>query len=203
MTMKKVILYVHGKDGSAFEAEHYKELCQDYEVIGLDYKGTTPWETKDEIKGVYDDLLNSFGSVSIIANSIGAYFCMNALQEENIPQALFISPIVDMEKLIVDMMAWANVTESELKAKQEIDTNFGEKLSWEYLHYVREHPIKIWTSPTWILYGDRDNLTNLATIQNFANKHNAALTIMKSGEHWFHTDDQMKFLDNWVKSSLL
>ncbi len=25
------------------------------------------------------------------------------------------------------------------------------------------------------------------------------LTIMKNGEHWFHTEEQMKFLDSWIK----
>ena len=23
---------------------------------------------------------------------------------------------------------------------------------------------------------------------------------MENGEHWFHTDEQMKFLDNWILS---
>jgi len=26
----------------------------------------------------------------------------------------------------------------------------------------------------------------------------AELTVMEEGEHWFHTDEQMRFLDNWV-----
>ena len=38
-------------------------------------------------------------------------------------------------------------------------------------------------------------------ITDFANKHQATLTIMKNGEHWFHTEDQMLFLDNWIKKS--
>lgn len=25
------------------------------------------------------------------------------------------------------------------------------------------------------------------------------LTIMKNGEHWFHTEEQMQFLDAWIK----
>jgi hypothetical protein len=23
--------------------------------------------------------------------------------------------------------------------------------------------------------------------------------VMEEGEHWFHTDEQMRFLDNWIK----
>jgi len=46
-----------------------------------------------------------------------------------------------MEKLITDMMQWANVSEKELKEKGLIETAFGETLSWEYLSWVRKNPI--------------------------------------------------------------
>ena len=39
-----------------------------------------------------------------------------------IHKAYFISPIVDLEKLIGDMMLWANVTEEELRDKGVIHT---------------------------------------------------------------------------------
>ena len=39
-----VILYIHGKDGSAAEAEHYKQLFSSCDVIGLAYKEFTPWK---------------------------------------------------------------------------------------------------------------------------------------------------------------
>ena len=55
-----------------------------------------------------------------------------------------------MLSLFADMMIWANVTEDELKEKKEIQTTFGETLSWDYLCYARENPI-IWEIPTHIL----------------------------------------------------
>ena len=69
----------------------------------------------------------------MIANSIGAFFAMNALAEKKISKAMFISPVVNMERLIMNMMAWADVSEEELCRKKEIATDFGETLSWEYL----------------------------------------------------------------------
>jgi len=132
-----------------------------------------------------------------IVNSIGAYFSMNAGIDVMIRSAYFISPIVDMERLILNMMSWVNVTETELEEKGVISTSFGEDLSWEYLCYVREHPV-CWTVPTRILYGSRDNLTSYETISAFAETHGAELTVMEEGEHWFHTDEQMRFLDNWI-----
>lgn len=123
---------------------------------------------------------------------------MCALNNEQIDKVFFISPVIDMEKLILDMMGWANITEEKLCEKQQISTEFGETLSWEYLCYVRKHPVK-WSVPTYILYGDKDNLTSQETIRAFANDINAELTIMKNGEHWFHTAEQMEFLDSRIK----
>ena len=192
------ILYIHGKGGSATESEHYKPLFPDNEVIGLDYQTFTPWETGKEIRIAVEELKGKYENIILIANSIGAFFSMNAGIDDKIQKAYFISPIVDMEKLITDMMAWANVSEQELESKGVVHTEFGEDLSWDYLCYVRNHPIK-WNVPTQILYGSKDHLMSIDTITNFANKHNASLTIMEGGEHWFHTEEQMTFLDNWIK----
>ena len=122
---------------------------------------------------------------------------MNAGIDAMIRCAYFISPVVDMERLILDMMSRAGVTEKELEEKGVIRTSFGEDLSWEYLYYVREHPV-CWTVPTWILYGRQDNLTSYETISAFAKTHGAEVTVMEEGDHWFHTEEQMRFLDDWI-----
>ena len=196
--MKDLILYIHGKGGSAAESEHYKPLFPDCEVLGLDYQTFTPWETGAEIREAAEKLKAKHDSIILIANSIGAFFSMNAGIDKLINKAYFISPIVDMEKLIADMMLWANVTQAELKAKSVIRTIFGEDLSWDYLCYVRDHPIS-WDVPTQILYGENDNLTSYETIRAFTERHNAILTVMEGGEHWFHTEKQMQFLDDWIR----
>lgn len=198
--MKDLVIYIHGKDGNIEETNHYQSIFRENDVIGFDYKSRTPWEAEIEFPILYDRCAKSYDSVILIANSIGAYFAMLSLDEKNISQALFISPIVDMEKLIMDMMKWLNITEDELKSKKEVETEFGETLSWEYLSYVKNHPIR-WGVPTSILYGEKDNLTFQETITKFAEQIGATLTIMKNGEHWFHTDEQLKFLDTWVKKS--
>ena len=192
------VIYIHGKGGSAAECEHYKSLFPDCEVIGLDYQTFTPWETGKEIHIAVEELKSKYENVILIANSIGAFFSMNAGIDDMIQKAYFISPIVDMEKLITNMMQWANVTEQELESEGVIHTDFGEDLSWEYLSYVRSYLIT-WHAPTQILYGSNDLLTSLGTISDFANKHQTTLTVMEGGEHWFHTEDQMQFLDRWIK----
>ncbi len=199
--MNKAIIYIHGKGGSASESEFYKEIFKEYDVIGLDYKSQTPWEAKEEFPQLFEEYFKKYDSIIIIANSIGAYFTMSSINNSKIEKAFFISPIVNMQKLIEDMMTWAKVSEDELKEKGEIETSFGETLSWNYYSYVKDNPIN-WSTPTYILYGAKDNLTSLETIKDFANEHNATLTIMENGEHWFHTDEQMDFLEKWLTSYL-
>lgn len=198
--MNNALFYIHGKGGSADEALHYQTLCPGWDVIGLDYQASTLWEAKKEFQAAYDRIAADHETVVLAANSIGAFFAMHALAEKNIRQALLISPIVNMEKLISDMMGWAGVTEQQLREQGEIATPFGETLSWEYLTYVREHPIE-WTIPTEILYADKDHLTAYDTMAAFADEIHAGLTVMENGEHWFHTDGQMAFLDQWFRNA--
>ena len=152
--MKELAVYIHGKGGSAGESEHIKPLFPECEVVGLDYRTFTPWETGKEIREAVTKLKAEYDSIVLIANSIGAFFSMNAGIDAMIRRAYFISSVVDMEQLILNMM------------------------SWEYLCYVREHPVS-WAVPTRILYGSRDNLTPYETISAFAKAHNAELTVWK------------------------
>ena len=199
--MKTLVIYIHGKDGSALEAAHYIPLFSECTVTGFDYKSVTPQNAITEFRGYFDTVSVGYDTVYLIANSIGAFFSLCSLGNKKVKKAFFISPIVNMENLICDMMTWANVSEWELEEKKEIPTPFGEALSWEYLMWVRNHPIN-WSIPTEILYGSHDNLQSADTIRNFAKEHGANITVMENGEHWFHTDEQMKFLDAWLKQKL-
>ncbi|MBR6300409.1 MAG: alpha/beta hydrolase [Clostridia bacterium] len=195
--MSTAVVYVHGKDGLVQEAEHFKTLFPDCEVIGFDYMAENPWEAVPEFSTYFARLFPQYDSIILIANSLGAYFSMESGIAPMIRKAYFISPVVDMEKLILNMMSWKGVTEEELQEQEVIPNEYGDDLSWEYLSYVREHPVD-WDVPTEILYGDQDNLTSNETMAAFAEKHKASLTVMQGGEHWFHTEEQMRFLDDWI-----
>ena len=109
--MDQVIIYIHGQGGNVDEAKHYEALFENQKVIGIDYKSETPWEAAEEFSKLYDDIAGEYKSVILIANSIGAYFAMSALAVKKIEKAIFISPIVDMEKLIMDMKGLAKISE--------------------------------------------------------------------------------------------
>lgn len=193
-------VYLHGKGGNALEAEHYRALLPGWRVTGLDYRAQTPWEAREEFLAYFKAARKDGTKVLVIANSIGAFFAMQALDETRVDRALFVSPVVDMERLIETMMAGEGITEPELRQRGEIKTEFGETLSWRYLQDVRQHPIR-WRVPTAILYGSGDALMPRETVEAFARRTGATLTVMEGGEHWFHTKAQMQFLDAWVRAN--
>lgn len=195
--MQKGLIYIHGKGGNAEEAKHYAPLFPGYDTVGFDYVSETPWQAENEFSEYFDRFRAKYSEVIIVANSIGAFFAISALSGKKIEKAYFISPVVDMEKLICSMMTQSDISEAELEQKGSIMTEFGEKLSWKYLCWVRCNKA-VWNIPTSILYGEKDNLQSVDTIKDFASKTGAKLTVMPGGEHWFHTEEQMKFLDGWI-----
>ena len=140
--------------------------------------------------------------ISLFACSMGAYFSLLAYKEVSIQQSLFLSPIVDMSRIIDNMMTWFHISKEQLKAEQEIQTPVGQTLYWDYYCYVKENPVACWKSPTAILYGREDNLCEFDVVSSFANKFDCALEVMDRGEHYFHTPEQLNFFRQWLKKYL-
>lgn len=210
----KVFLFIHGKNGNKEEAESFAAIAtlKGYQVLGFDLPGHgerqsetgtfDPWHVIPEFKLILSAVKERWCHISIRAGSIGAYFSMLSFADEPIKRCLFVSPILDMERLIINMMTWSGVTEAQLEKQKLIPTGFGETLSWEYLSYVRNHRIDTWNAPTSILYGTADNLTERETVDAFVKKHNCQLTVMPGGEHWFHTPEQLAVLNRWEKEAI-
>ncbi|MDF3002337.1 MAG: arg [Bacillota bacterium] len=210
----KLYLYVHGKSGYKEEAESFAAIAgrAGFQVLSFDLPEHgerseekdmfNPWTVVLELRKIITFVKERWEQISIRANSIGAYFVLLALAEEPIERCLFVSPILDMEALIFKMMQRSEVTEEQLEKERVISTNIGETLSWDYLSYVRNHPILKWEAQTSILYGSEDHMTEQSTIDSFAAQYQCNLTIMNGGEHWFHTLEQFKFLENWEASSV-
>lgn len=203
-------LFLHGQMGCKEEAEAFAQVVcpKGHQVLSIDLPGhgarqnrgeeLLPWAAVPDIQAALDWAGRRWKTVSIRANSIGAYFAMLAFEAPG--RALLVSPVLDMEGLILTMMGWAGVTEEQLRQQGEIATSFGQTLSWKYLCWAREHPICNWTCPIRILYGSRDNLTSRQTIDEFVHRHDAGLTVMEDGEHWFHTPAQLAVLRKWEET---
>ena len=198
--MRDGVIYVHGRGGCAEDARRFAPLFPGIEVAGLDYRARTPWEAREEFPAFFDRFRRTHGRVALIADSIGAYFAMHALYDREIERACLISPIVDMEELIAGMMARAGVDERVLEKCGAVPTDEGE-LSWAYLSWVRAHPV-VWRAKTAVLCGERDALQSSEAVRGFAGRVGASLTVMPGGEHWFHTGEQLAFLDAWLKKEI-
>lgn len=211
---ESLFLYIHGKMGRKEEAAHLAEIVypMGYQVLSIDLPGHgkrtgemehfVPWEVVPELQAVYANTQKRWKKISLYANSIGAYFSLLAFREVKLEKSLFVSPILDMEKLIHDMMGWAGVSREQLQQAGEIPTAFGDTLSWKYLTYAEEHLITKWDSPTVILYAGQDHLTERETVDDFSQRFGCTVTVMENGEHWFHTEEQMAVLDAWLRKEI-
>ena len=161
-----------------------------------------PWTAAPEIARVMADARGRWAHVGLIAVSIGAYMSLRALWQTPPDCALFVSPILDMDRLITTMMGWAGVSQEELERRGEIPTAFGETLSAAYQRDVRSHPVERWDAPTAILYAGGDHLTPRGVVDAFAAAHGARATVMEEGEHWFHTPEQMAVLRAWLDAEM-
>jgi len=210
-TSDKLYIYVHGKYSRKEEAERFASIAikVGYQVISFDLPehgerkdekySCTPQNIIPDLKKIYSFVKDKYGSFSLFACSLGAYFSLLAYQDIKFDRCLFLSPILNMERLIKNMMGWANISEAELREKAEIETSFGEVLLWDYYEYVRNNPLKKWDNKTFILYGENDNLTEKCVLSSFSAKYYCNVDIMDNGEHYFHTKDQLDYLDNWMK----
>lgn len=209
----QVYLYVHGQNGNKEEAFGVAESLRryGYQTLSLDLPGHgeradkmpffDPWHVAPELAAVMRFAETRWKGVSLFANSIGAWFGMLGLRGKRLDRCLFVSPVLDMKRLLQKMMGWADVSEERLRRERLIPTDFGQTLSWEYWEYVASHPITAWESPTEILYGGSDALIDRDTVEQFAQRFRCGLTVMENGEHWFHTREQMDFLHRWLERS--
>ena len=213
-TSDQVCLFLHGQSGHKEEGERFAQIAnpKGWQVVAIDLpqhgqrqggaEPFLPWVVVPELEQVWQELQGRWKRIALRANSIGAWLAMLALAGKPVDTCLFVSPVVDMENLIQTMMTWAGVTDERLEREREIPTDFGQTLSWDYLKYVRQHPVHALSAHTNILYGDQDNLVPQPVVECFARAEGAHLTVYPGGEHWFHTPEQMKVMGTWEERCL-
>ncbi len=82
-----------------------------------------------------------------------------------------------------------------------------------YFSLLAYHKLKIkqslflsvfkWGIPTAILYGSDDNITEWEEIAAFAAGFKADVKVLDHGEHYFHTQEQLRSFDAWANENLL
>lgn len=212
----KLFLVVHGnmsnKADDAIVVFAEEATVRGYQVLSFDLPEHGDRKGEDyackvqncvkDLNTIMDYAQSLSNNISIFACSMGAYFSLLAYSRESLEQCLFLSPVVNMERIINNMMTWFSISEDKLKTEKEISTPIGQTLYWDYYCYVKEHPIGVWNTRTSILYGSEDNLCEFDVVSEFATRFVCDLQVMESGEHYFHTEQQLQFLRQWLKKDL-
>lgn len=197
----RVYVHVHGKMSRKEYAETkgYQTLSFDLPEHGerTDSKRCDVWDGVSDLRTISDYAFANWERVSLYACSIGAYFSLNAYNTMPFEKALFQSPIVDMERLVKNMMFWSGVTEAELESKKEVPSPV-DTLRWDYYQYIISHPITQWNIPTAILYGGKDNLQPEESVRAFAEKFGCSLTVSENSEHPFMAQSDAPIVENWL-----
>jgi alpha-beta hydrolase superfamily lysophospholipase len=209
-----VYICVHGKGGNKEEASGFAEKAekQGFQVLSFDLPEhgertdekypCMVWNCVRDLKIISEYARKGWNNIYLYCGSLGVYFSLLALKDMPLKKCLFLSPILDMEHLIKNMMKWFGVSEETLKEKKEIPTPMGETLNWDYYCYAKNNPIVRWDFPTAILYGSEDNLTEREVVEDFAKRFACDLTVLDGGEHWFHTEKQISFLEKWLDDNI-
>lgn len=211
----RLFIAVHGnmsrKDDEAVVILAEEAVAKGYQVLSFDLPGhgdrkgddyaCTVQNCVSDLVFIRDYALTVSRELSLFACSMGAYFSLLAYRDLPLKECLFLSPVVDMERLIGNMMKGAGVSEERLKAEKEIKTQYG-PLYWDYYHYVKTHPVDAWAKPTSILYGSADNISEHTVVAGFAERFGCELTVLERGEHYFHTPEQLDHFRRWLRGRI-
>lgn len=205
---EKGFIFVHGLCGCKEEGARFAEIAAPpgWQTLAVDLPGhggrrdntpLVPWEAGRELRAVLDYARSMWKRVGVRAISLGAYMTLTAFADEApLDMCLLSSPLVDMERMITDMMAAANVSEARLEKEREIPAG-DQTLSWDYLCWTRAHPVHAVSRRTFVLYAEGDALIPRETVEAFTRKARAELTLLPQGEHWLHTPDELAAMGDW------
>ena len=211
---ERAYLHVHGKQSRKEYAEPFAIMAErkGFQTVSFDlpehgersdnteYRCDI-WNGMRDLETVSGWMDERWKSLSLYGCSLGAYFSLNAFADRKFDRCLLQSPIVDMDELARNMMLWFGVTEERLEREGEIPTPV-DPLRWDYLQYVRAHPVARWDSPTFILYGAKDDMQSRGTVAGFARRFGCDLTISETSAHPFMEKEDAPIVENWLKRCL-
>ncbi|AKB25302.1 Alpha/beta hydrolase [Methanosarcina sp. MTP4] len=214
----KLLIEVHGnlsnKEDTVISILAQKAVAKGYQVLSFDLPGhgertgdnyeCIPQNCVSDLLAVYKYARSLASDISLFACSMGAYFSLLAYHDFDIKQCLFLSPVVNMERIIRNMMEAFQVSEERLQVEKQIPLPIGQTLDWDYYCYVKKNSVCFdWKIPTAILYGSGDDLSEWKEISVFAERYQAEVKVLEHGEHYFHTEEQLQVFEAWADDNLL
>ena len=209
-----VYIHVHGKLSRKEYAEPFARIAEERGLQTLSFdlpehgeRGgdrtvrCDVWNGVRDLNRIADYAFAHRRRVSLFACSLGAYFALSALADRKLERCLFQSPIVDMRRLVEDMMRRAGVTPDRLRREGEIDTPL-DALRWDWYQHILAHPVETWPIPTAILYAGRDDLQPEASVRAFAERFGASLTVAEGCGHAFMAPGDGEVVERWLREQL-
>lgn len=205
---ERAFLYIHGQGGNKEEAARFQEVAArfGYATLAVDLPEhggrrdgvkLLPWEVARELREVLHYAREHYRTLALRTVSIGTWFSLVSFSGESFEMCLFSSPLVDMEDMIVSLMQLSGADEERLRKEREIPTRVGQTLSWDYLTYVREHPVGKLSGQTAILYATADEIIRRETVERYASLSGAELCLYPGGQHYLHTPEEIAFMESW------
>lgn len=211
----RLFIAVHGFMGSKEDFEYLAEEAshKGYQVLSFDlpehgerkeegYTCNPPNAVKD-LTDVLQYAQTHSNHISLLGCSLGAYFSLLTYSDYLFDQCLFLSPVVDMQHLIDNMMKAAGVSVERLQTEKIIANPNGPLFDWEYYSYVKVHPIEMWNTPTKIFMGSEDEVSEVEVIKKFTSRFNVRLTLLEGGKHYLHTEEETREIKKWLSSRIL
>ena len=213
----KLIIAVHGdlsnKEDKVIELLAKNVIPKGYCVLSFDLPEHgerkndnyeyNPQNCISDLQVIYSYAKTMSAEISLFACSIGAYFSLLAFHSLTIRKSLFLSPVVNMERVIKNMMTTFEISEQRLENEIKIPLPIGKILDWNYYTFVKQNPVNFnKNSPIYILCGSEDTLSAKEDIEIFCRKYNAKLTIQENTGHYFSSDEQLSFLKVWLNKNL-
>ena len=213
----KIFMAVHGnmshKEDDIIVKFAEKAVNSGYQVLSFDLPEhgerkdeSTPCKVQNCVKELIimmNYVKERYENIGLFACSMGAYFSLLAYKNEKLTQSLFLSPVLNMEKIIDNMMLWFDISEEKLEKEKEIMTPAGQMLYWDYYCYVKANPVTVWDIPASILYGSKDDICDYEVTAQFAEYFDCDLQVMENGGHYFHTKEQLDFFAKWLEKSII
>ena len=209
----RVFLCVHGKMSSKEAAAQLAQIAEEKgcQTISFDLpqhgerqennERCDVWNGVRDLNLVGDYVFSRWKEVSLFACSLGAFFSLHAYAGRRFKTCLFQSPILDMDYLIRQMMVWFDISEERLEREREIDTPI-DLMTWDYVQYVRAHPVDSWHTPAHILFAGRDNLQTQAIIDGFVRRFGGSVTLSKESNHPFMDERDAEIVERWLRDNL-
>lgn len=211
----RLIVAVHGMMGSKDDFEPLAEeaAAKGFQVLSFDLPehggrkregiACNPPNAVKDLTSVMEYAQTLSSRISLYACSLGAYFSLLTYPDTQLEQCLFQSPVVDMSRLISNMMKAAGVSEERLKEERVIANPYGPQLEWAYYSYVKAHPIEKWAFRTAIVMGADDEVSEVDAVKGFASRFAADLTLLEGSQHYLHTVEEIGAIRTWIMGKLI